>query len=95
MKLQTIPGNKFNVKGHRWQGAGVGQKDVVVWNQDLFGHNPKLICDVFDHVDRGAVHVGLAGFPQTPVTDWDMEAFKQAFQRRSPAPSSMFGWLPG
>ena len=51
----------------RRQGHGFRQEQMVHRHQDLLGVQPELHGNGFQHVNGGAIDIGLAGFPQAPV----------------------------
>src|SRR5579863_6833190 len=64
-----------------WQGLSLFEQKIVRGNHDLFRLESKLQSDLLHRVDGGSVHIGLAGFTQSPIADWNPEAFEQALQR--------------
>jgi hypothetical protein len=53
---------------------------VVGRDHDLACVQPQLNGDILDGVNRGAIHVGLAGLAQAAVAGGDAEAVEQTFQ---------------
>jgi hypothetical protein len=66
---------------NRRQHVGFPEEHVVRWHHDLLGIEAKLHGGVLHRIDRRAVHIGLAGLPQPPVTGRNAKAFQQAFER--------------
>src|ERR1700728_1781909 len=63
------------------QGLGLLEQKIVRGNHDLLRLESKLHGDLLHRVDRGAVHIGLAGFPQSSIAHRNPESFEQALQR--------------
>jgi hypothetical protein len=53
------------------------QKGVIQRRHNLLSIQPELHGNGFDSVDRGAVHIGLAGFPQASIANRQAEACEQ------------------
>ena len=62
------------------QGFGLIEKQVIHWQHHLRGVKPELNAGLFELVDGGAVHIGLARFAQAAVTGGDPESFEQRLQ---------------
>ena len=66
---------------NRGQHIRFRQQHVLRRHHDLLRVEAKLHGGLLHRVDRSAVHIGLAGFAQPPVTGRNAKAFQQAFQR--------------
>ena len=64
--------------------VGFGGQHMVERHHDLLGAQSKLHRGFFHGVDRGAVHIGLAGFAQPAIAHGNAEAFEETLQRSRP-----------
>src|SRR5208282_1971765 len=62
------------------QRLGLFEQKIVRGNHDLLGLESKLHSDLLHRVYRGSVHIGLAGFTQSPIAHRNSESFEQALQ---------------
>jgi hypothetical protein len=65
----------------RGQRGCVGLEQMLHGQHHLLRVDTELIGDSLDGVDRRTIDIGLAGFAQPSITDWNAETFQQAFQR--------------
>src|SRR4051794_22795528 len=52
----------------RGQCLGLGKEQVISWNHHLLGIKPEFYGDLFQCVDRGSIHIGLACLAEAAVT---------------------------
>src|SRR5580658_7081212 len=62
------------------QGLGLLEQKIVRGNHDLLRLESKLHGDLLHRVDRGSIHIGLAGFTQSSIAHRNPESFEQALQ---------------
>src|SRR5580704_8517019 len=82
-KVGDLPGAQND--GDRGQEIGFPKQQKIRGYHDLFRIETKLARDLLHRVNRSAVYVGLACFPQTTVTDIYFESPSQALQSGRPA----------
>ena len=75
------PRRQFNDCDCR-QGLGLFEQKIIRRNHDLLRFESKLHSDLLHRVDRGSVHIGLAGFAQSAIAHRNPESFEQALQSR-------------
>src|SRR6266853_4390456 len=68
-----------------WKQCSFGKEEMVHRRHNLFSVKAELDSEFFNRIDRGSIHVGLAGLTESAITDRDTEAFEEALQRGWPA----------